>query len=57
MIFLGYSEDFISLFQIMLCHLKYFETVNKIILKIHDFIIEFHNIKFYFVSLVVYEMK
>jgi hypothetical protein len=50
-------EDFISVFPSMPCHLKCFETVNKTTPKIHDFILKFHNTKFYFVLLVVYEMK
>jgi hypothetical protein len=49
-------EDFISLFPSMSCHLKCFETVNETT-KMHDFILRFHNTKFYFVSLVVYGMK
>jgi hypothetical protein len=50
-------EDFISLFSKMTCHLKYFETVNKTTYKMHDFIVELHNTKFYIVLLVVFEMK
>jgi hypothetical protein len=50
-------EDFILLFLRMSCHLKYFECVNEITLKIHDFILEFYNTKLYFVSLFVFEMK
>jgi hypothetical protein len=55
-------EDFISLFLRMPCHQKCFETVNETTPKMHDFILEFHNTKFYVVplvvvSLVVYEMK
>jgi hypothetical protein len=50
-------EDFILLFSEISCHLKYFETVNKTTHKIHDFILEFYNTKFYFISLVFYEMK
>jgi hypothetical protein len=49
--------DFILLFSNMSCYLKYFKTVNKTTSKMHDFILEFHNNKFYFVSLVVYEIK
>jgi hypothetical protein len=43
-------EDFISLFLKMLFYLKYFKTINKIISKIDDFILYFHNTKFYVVS-------
>jgi hypothetical protein len=50
-------EDFILLFLRMTYHLKYFKTINEIILKIYDIILVFHNTKFYFVSLMVYEMK
>jgi hypothetical protein len=50
-------ENFISLFLRMLCHLKYFETINETTPKIYDFILKFNNIKFYVVSLVVYVMK
>jgi hypothetical protein len=50
-------EDFILLFLKISCHLKYFKTVNKTTHKIHDFILEFYNTKFYFISLVVYGMK
>jgi hypothetical protein len=49
--------DFILLFSNMSCYLKYFKTVNKTTSKMHDFILEFHNNKFYFVSLVFYEIK
>jgi hypothetical protein len=34
-------------------HQKYFETINKTVPKIHDFILEFYNTKFYVVPLVV----
>jgi hypothetical protein len=50
-------EGFISLFSRLSCHLKYFKIINKITHKIHDFILEFHNIKFYVVLLVIYEIK
>jgi hypothetical protein len=50
-------EDFILLFSRRQCHLKYFETVNETTPKIYDFILEFHNTKFYIVPLVVYEIK
>jgi hypothetical protein len=50
-------EDFISLFLRITCHLKYFEIINETTPKMHDFILEFHNIKLYFVSLVIYGMK
>jgi hypothetical protein len=50
-------ENFISLFLRMLCHLKYFETINETTPKMYDFILKFNNIKFYVVSLVVYVMK
>jgi hypothetical protein len=50
-------EYFISLFLRMSCHLKYFESANEITPKMYDFILEFHNMKFYFLSLVVYVMK
>jgi hypothetical protein len=46
-------EDFISLFSIMSYHLKYFEDVNETTSKTHDFILEFRNINFYVVPLVV----
>jgi hypothetical protein len=36
-------DDFILLFPSMLCYLKYFETANETIAKIHDFILVFHN--------------
>jgi hypothetical protein len=38
-------------------HLKYFKTVNEIITKIYDSILEVYNTKFYFISLVVYKIK
>jgi hypothetical protein len=41
----------------MSCHLKCFQTVNETTPKMHDFILEFYNTKFYVVPLVVYEMK
>jgi hypothetical protein len=50
-------EDFILLFSRRQCHLKCFETVNETTPKIYDFILEFHNTKFYIVPLVVYEIK
>jgi hypothetical protein len=50
-------EYFISLFLRMSCHQKCFETLNEITYKIYDFILEFHNTKFYVVSLVSYVMK
>jgi hypothetical protein len=50
-------QDFILLFIRMSYHQKYFETVNKIIHKIHNFILEFYNTKLYVVLLVVYVMK
>jgi hypothetical protein len=50
-------EDLILLIPSMPYHLKCFQTVNETTPKMHDFILEFHNIKFYFISLVVYEMK
>jgi hypothetical protein len=50
-------EDFISLFSRLPCHQKYFETVNEITPKIHDFILEFYNTKFYVVPLIVYGIK
>jgi hypothetical protein len=40
-------ENFISLFLRIICHLKYFETVNETTSKIYDFILEFDNTKFY----------
>jgi hypothetical protein len=46
-------KDFILLFSRMICHLKYFKTVNKITPKIHDFILEFHNTKLYVILLIV----
>jgi hypothetical protein len=51
------TQDFISLFSRMPCHQKCFDIVNEITLKMHGFILEFHNTKFYVVSLVVYVMK
>jgi hypothetical protein len=33
------------------------EAANETTPKIYDFVLEFHNTKFYFVSLVVYVMK
>jgi hypothetical protein len=50
-------EDFISLFSSLPYHLKYFQTANETTHKMHDFILEFHNTKLYFVLLVVYRMK
>jgi hypothetical protein len=50
-------EYFISLFPRMSCHKKYFKAVNETAPKIHDFILEFHNTKFYVVLLVIYMMK
>jgi hypothetical protein len=50
-------QDFISLFPIVSCHEKYFETVNETTYKIHDFILKFNNTKFFVVSLVVYAVK
>jgi hypothetical protein len=41
----------------MSCHLKYFETVNKITPKIYDFILKFHNTKLQVVTLIIYMMK
>jgi hypothetical protein len=41
----------------MAYYLKYFKTVNETTPKIHDFILKFHNTKFYIVMLVVYEIK
>jgi hypothetical protein len=51
------TEDFISLFIRMTCHLRCFETANETTLKMYDFIVQFYNTKFYFVLLVVYVMK
>ncbi len=34
-----------------------FEIVNETTPKIHDFILEFHNTKFYIISLVIYGIK
>jgi hypothetical protein len=45
-------EGFISLFSRMSS-----EIVNEITHKINDFILEFYNIKFYFVLSVIYRMK
>jgi hypothetical protein len=42
---------------LMSYHLKYFEIVNQTISQMHDFILEFYNTKYYFVLLLVYEMK
>jgi hypothetical protein len=39
------------------CHLKCFKIINETIPKMHDFILEFYNTKFYVVTLVVYKMK
>jgi hypothetical protein len=50
-------EDFISLFLIIPCHQKCFETINETTPKMHDFILEFHNTRFYVVPLGVYGMK
>jgi hypothetical protein len=50
-------EYFILLFPRISYHLKYFETINETSPKLHDFILKFHNTKFYVVSLVVYVMK
>jgi hypothetical protein len=50
-------EDFILFFPCMTCHQKCFETTNETTSKIHDLILEFHNTKFYFILLIVYEMK
>jgi hypothetical protein len=50
-------QDFISLFSRVSCHQKYFEIINETTLKMHDFILEFHNTNFYVVSLVVYVIK
>jgi hypothetical protein len=47
----------ISLFPRILCHQKYFKTVNQTTHKIHSFILDFHNTKLYVISLVVYVMK
>jgi hypothetical protein len=46
-------EDFILMFSRMSCHLKCFETIDETTPKINDFILEFHNTKFYFL-LVIY---
>jgi hypothetical protein len=40
-------QNFISLFPSMLCHLKCFETANQTTPKMHDFILEFHNIIYF----------
>ena len=50
-------EDFILLFPRVPCHLKYFEITNETNSIMHGFIMEFHNVKIYFVSLVGYAMK
>jgi hypothetical protein len=50
-------EYFILLFPIMSFHLNHFETTNKIISTMHGFILKFYNTKFYFISLVINEMK
>jgi hypothetical protein len=50
-------QDFISLFPSVSCHQKYFKIVNETTLKMHDFILEFHNTNFYVISLVVYVIK
>jgi hypothetical protein len=42
-------DDFISLFLSMWCDLIFLKIANKTTSKIHDFILEFHNIKFYFI--------
>jgi hypothetical protein len=44
---------------IFVVHLKCFKTAiaNEIVPKMHDFILEFYNTKFYFISLVLYGMK
>jgi hypothetical protein len=51
------TEDFILLFSIISCHLKYFKIVHKTTYKMHDSILEFYNTEFYFILLVVYGMK
>jgi hypothetical protein len=50
-------KNFISLFSRMSFYLKCFETINETTYKIYDFILKFHNIKFYVVSLVASGMK
>ena len=50
-------KDFILLFSKVSCHLKYFEIKNETNSIMHGFIMEFHNVKIYFVSLVGYAMK
>jgi hypothetical protein len=51
-------EDFISLFSSIPCHLKYFETANEKIPKMHYFIMEFHKTNFYcFICCLWDEMK
>jgi hypothetical protein len=49
-------ECFSLLFLIVPCHLNYFKTTNEIS-TMHDFILKFYSTKFYFVSLVINEMK
>jgi hypothetical protein len=46
------GQDFISLFIRMSCHQISFETINETTSKMNDFILEFHNTKFYVVLLV-----
>jgi hypothetical protein len=43
------------MFSRMSCHLKCFETIDETTPKINDFILQFHNTKFYFL-LVIYEI-
>jgi hypothetical protein len=50
-------ECFILLFPIVTCHLNHFETTNEITSIMHGFILKFYSTKFYFVSLVINEMK
>jgi uncharacterized protein YutD len=50
-------EDFVLLFPRMTRHLKCFKTTEEKISKMHDFILEFHNTKFYFVLSVVNGIK
>jgi hypothetical protein len=45
-------KNFILLVLRMSC-----QTTNETIPKIHNFILKFHNVKFYFISVVVYEIK
>jgi hypothetical protein len=45
------------LFLILPCHLNHFKPTNETTSTMHDFILKFHNTKFYFVSLVSNEMK